>query len=107
MGEKDEIPAVSSVPPGWGCATTLGVFNISVIGIITVPLAIRGYASSEQALWYRYGSLAFLLVGALTPMAVLLAYGRRSPRAVVAVTMWMIVALLLWTGWLLNSGGGV
>jgi hypothetical protein len=107
MVETKETPVARSTPPGWGCATTLAIFNTLFMGLLALSFSIGSYSSWQQELWYRYGSLMFLLIGSLVPVAVLVFSGRQSAKAVIAVTIWMIVALVVWAGFVFNSGGGV
>ncbi|MDB5678122.1 hypothetical protein [Sphingomonas bacterium] len=105
--ETKESPVIVSMSPGWGCAAALAIFNTIFMGLLALAFASGGYSSWQQDLWYRYGSLAFVLIGALVPGAILIVRGRRSARAVIAVTLWMIVVLIMWAGFVFNSGGGV
>lgn len=89
-----------------GCSSTILVVNIVVIGFLTVAMAQGPYSSREQELWYRYGSLGFLISGVVLPAAVLLII-RRSRTTVGFLTAWMAAVLLGFTWFLAMSGGGV
>ena len=91
---------------GLGCAWALLGVNAVLMGLLAVSFAQGPYSSDEQELWYRYGSLSLFLAGAALP-AIALFVARRSRRAVLICTAWML-ALLIVGGWYaMMSGGGV
>jgi hypothetical protein len=81
--------------------------NTVLMGLMASSFAIGPYSSWAQELWYRYGSLGFLLCGAILPALALALGARRSRTATNALTVWMIVALFLCFGYAFRSGGGV
>jgi hypothetical protein len=99
---------MSSKPgQGIGCAVAMVIINALLIGFIALGFAEGPYSSRGQELWYRYGSLGFLLAGAILP-AVALALGARRPAGLtVALTVWMLVVLVACLGYVSMSGGGV
>src|SRR5437764_11800704 len=78
---------------GIGCAWALLGINAVLMGVLAASFAQGPYSSSEQELWYRYGSLGFFLAGAALPAIALFA-GRRSRCVVIASTAWMLITLL-------------
>jgi hypothetical protein len=92
---------------GLGCTLTLLGINVVIIGLIAAGFATGSYSSWEQELWYRYGSLGFLMVGVILP-AVALTFGpRRSPVMVIGLTGIMLVALMGCLIYATVSGGGI
>ena len=91
---------------GVGCAVALAILNLVLMGIVAVSFSQGPYSSLEQEQWYRHRSLAFLVLGAIVPFAVLY-IGRKNPLTVAATTIWMAGALLLFVGYVMYSGGGV
>jgi hypothetical protein len=91
---------------GLGCAGLLALVNVLLMGLVAFSFSHGPYSSPEQETWYRYRSLAFFLWGAILP-TVILWLGRRSPMIVAGATVWMFLALVLFGGYVLNSGGGV
>jgi hypothetical protein len=91
---------------GTGCAWALVGINTMLMGLLAASFVQGPYSSSEQELWYRYGSLGFFLAGAALPAIALFA-GRRSRRVVVASTAWMLMLLLAFAWFAMMSGGGV
>ena len=91
---------------GIGCSWALLAFNAVSMGLLAVSFGRGPYASAQQELWYRYGSLAFLLAGAVVPAIALLA-GRRSFWIAAVATVWMFLTLLASAWFALMSGGGV
>lgn len=89
-----------------GCAWVVLGVNTVLIGLFTASFVQGPYSSNGQELWYRYGSLAFLLAGSILPTIALLA-GRRSIVLVVATTLWMLTTLLAFVWFAMMSGGGV
>jgi hypothetical protein len=80
--------------------------NTLFMGLLTANFVQGPYSSSQQELWYRYGSLGLFLVGAVLP-AFALVYGRRSFWIVAAATVWMLLILLTFVWFGMMSGGGV
>ena len=91
---------------GVGCAVALALLNLVLMGIVAVSFSQGPYSSLEQEQWYRHRSLAFLVLGALVPSAVLY-FGRKKPSMVTATLIWMGGALLLFVGYVMYSGGGL
>lgn len=91
---------------GIGCAATLVCVNVFFMGLLASTFTRGPYSSAAQELWYRYGSAAFLIGGALLPAGALL-LRRRYPCLVRATTIWMLAALLAFFGYAFMSGGGV
>jgi VIT1/CCC1 family predicted Fe2+/Mn2+ transporter len=81
--------------------------NILLLGLLASSFARGPYSSWGQEAWYRYGSLSFLLFGAILPALALASGARRSRRLVVALTVWMLTALFFCFYYALMSGGGV
>ncbi len=57
--------------------------------------------------WAAWPWFGLLLVGGIGPAVALATIARHSRRAVIALTLWMLVALFLLFGLAINSGGGV
>jgi len=76
------------------------------MGFFAASFTQGPYFSHEQERWYRYGSLAFVLAGAVLPAIGLFA-ARRSRWIVGASILWMaaIFGAFLW--YIALSGGGV
>jgi len=91
---------------GIGCAWTLLGVNAVLMGLLAASFVRGPYSSSEQELWYRYGSLGFFLAGAALPAIALFA-ARRSRWVVIASTLWMLTVLLGFAWFAMMSGGGV
>jgi hypothetical protein len=91
---------------GFGCAWALFGVNAVLMGLLAAGFVQGPYSSSEQELWYRYGSLGFFLAGAALPAIALFA-GRRSRWVVIASTAWMFTLLLAFAWFAMMSGGGV
>jgi hypothetical protein len=98
-GQRDRIEGI-------GCAWTLLGVNAVVMGVVAAAFARGPYSSGQQELWYRYGSLGFVLAGVVLP-AVTLYVARRSDGVGVACTAWMLAALFAFLGFVMMSGGGV
>jgi hypothetical protein len=92
---------------GKGCAMTLACINVAAMGLLASTFTTGPFSSVEQELWYRYGSLAFLLLGAVLPGAALLLGTRRHPAVIAATMVWMIAMWLPFAGYVLMSGGGI
>jgi hypothetical protein len=91
---------------GIGCAWALLGVNAVLMGLLAATFMQGPYSSTEQELWYRYGSLGFFLAGAALPAIALFA-GRRSRWVVIASTTWMLTLLLAFAWFAMMSGGGV
>jgi hypothetical protein len=91
---------------GIGCAWTLLIVNTLLIGLLTASFVQGPYSSSEQELWYRYGSLGFFSAGAALPAIALFA-ARRLRWVVIASTVWMLMVLVGFAWFAMMSGGGV
>jgi len=100
--EAGEQTHVEGIGYAW---TMLGV-NAMLMGLLGASFAQGPYSSSEQELWYRYGSLAFFFAGVILP-AIALFVGRRSRWVAIGSAIWML-ALLVASAWFaMMSGGGV
>lgn len=104
---RDETNGVTGSTHGLGGAAWLIGLNTLLMGLIASSFAVGPYSSWAQELWYRYGSLGFLLSGAILPALALALGARRSRTATKALTVWMIVTLFLCFGYAFGSGGGV
>lgn len=93
--------------PGLGCAGTVAVVNLIPMALIAYTFAMMTYSNAEQERWYRGGSLAFLIFGAILPMCWLLLMRRGSRGNIKAISAWMIFAMLTFMGYVLISGGGI
>ena len=91
---------------GLGCAWALLGVNAVLMGLLAASFVQGPFSSREQELWYRYGSLCFLLAGAAVPAIALFA-GRRSRWVVIACTAWMLALLLAFAWFVMMSGGGI
>jgi len=101
-GETDERKA-----EGFGCAVTVIALNALLMSLLASSFARGPYSSWGQEVWYRYGSLGFLLFGAIFPALALAAGAQRSRRLVIALTAWTLTALFFCFSYALMSGGGV
>jgi hypothetical protein len=99
-------PAEQNRVEGIGCAWALLGVNALLMGLLAASSATGPYSTSEQELWYRYGSLGFLLAGAVLPAIALFA-ARRSRWVVIVSTSWMFAVLLAFAWYAMMSGGGV
>jgi fatty acid desaturase len=81
--------------------------NALLIGLLAFSFSHGPYSSREQELWYRYGSIGFLIAGAILPVIALWFGALRSQWAVIALTTWMIIVLIACFLYALFSGGGV
>jgi hypothetical protein len=77
------------------------------MGLLALSFGSGPYSSREQEIWYRYGSLGFLMIGAVLPALVLAVGAHRSSALSIALACWMVAALLAWAYYALMSGGGV
>lgn len=91
---------------GIGCAWALLALNAVLMGLLCVSFVQGPYSSFEQELWYRYGSLGFVLAGAVLP-AIALLKARHSRWVVTISTAWMLALLLAFVWFAMMSGGGV
>jgi hypothetical protein len=101
----EEIPTSELV--GVGCAWIAFALNLGIIGLFAFSFSQGPYSSSEQELWYRYGSLGFFVAGAILPAIVLARSRRRSTHATVALIAWMVAVLVAFIIYAALSGGGV
>ncbi len=81
--------------------------NSLIIGLAALSFSQGPYSSREQELWYRYGSLGFLLVGVIVPAIALLSGARRSAWATALLTAGMLAAFVGFLVYVFYSGGGV
>ena len=93
--------------PGAGCAVAMAALNCLLMGFVASGFAFGPYSSWEQEVWYRYGSIGFLLCGAILPAVALALGARRFEGANIALTLWMILALCAFLTYGFLSGGGV
>ena len=91
---------------GIGCVLILLVVNTVLMGLFALSFALGPYSSWQQELWYRYGSIGFFLAGSVLP-AIAVFWGRRSPAVLLATVSWLLLALLVFIGYAMVSGGGV
>jgi len=101
----DETPSSRSVPAG--CVWSILSINTLIIGLFALAFIEGPYSSSEQELWYRYGSLGFLLGGAILPGIALLAGIRKSAWASAILVVWMVAVLFAFLFYAALSGGGM
>lgn len=92
---------------GVGCLLTILVINALLMGRFSLGFTQGPYSSREQELWYRYGSIGFLLGGAVLPAFALLLGAKRTSWAIVSLTVWMVAALFAFVVYMFYSGGGV
>jgi hypothetical protein len=76
------------------------------MGMTLATFAQRPYASFEQEVWYRYGSIGMFLVGVVMPAFALFLL-RRSQLALLITTIWTSAALIAYLTFIAMSGGGV
>ena len=81
------------------------VVNGSLMGLAALSFTQGPYSSQEQELWYRYGSITFVVFGAVIPAAVL-TFAKRRPWMIIALTVWMVAVLFAFLNYALLSGGG-
>jgi hypothetical protein len=98
---------VTNKPGGAGCVLSMIVVNALILGAFALSFAQGPYSSREQELWYRYGSIGFVLLGAILPALALVLGIDRSRAATTALTAWMVATLLAFTFYALLSSGGV
>lgn len=92
---------------GSGCLVAILGINGLLMGLFALGFSQGPYSSQEQELWYRYGSISFLLGGAVLPGFALLLGAKRAPWAVISLTVWMVAALCAFAVYVFHSGGGV
>ena len=90
-----------------GCATAALALNTVLMGLLALSFGSGPYSSREQEIWYRYGSLGFLLIGAILPAFALALGARRSPALSTALAFWMVAVLFAFIYYAMMSGGGV
>ena len=81
--------------------------NTLLIGLLASSFSQGPYSSHGQEVWYRYGSIGFLLVGAVLPGAALIFGARRSLIASALLIVWMLATLGAAFWYAIMSGGGV
>ena len=94
-------------PEGLGCAGLLAGINLVLMGLIASAFAAGPYSNAAQEAWYRGGSIAFLTLGAILPIVVLIFIARKHRGSATPITIWMFAALLAFIGYAFMSGGGV
>ncbi len=87
-------------------AFTMLVVNGLLMGMTLATFAQGPYASFEQEVWYRYGSIGMFLVGVVMPAFPLFLL-RRSQLALLITTIWTSAALIAYLTFIAMSGGGV
>jgi lipopolysaccharide export LptBFGC system permease protein LptF len=92
---------------GIGCLSFLLAINTLLIGAFTWSFVSGPYSSFEQELWYRYGSLAFFLIGVVLPGAALAMGTGRSETGFVTMFVAMPAILILFLLLSVFSSGGV
>ena len=92
--------------PEVGCAFAILAINTALIGLATASFTQGPYSSHEQELWYRYGSLAFLMGGVVAPAVALFA-GRKSRIVIGGSVAWMAMTLIAFIYYVGLSSGGV
>ena len=81
--------------------------NALVMGFLVLGFAFGSYSSFGQEVWYRYGSLGFLICGAILPAAVLVLRARRSPGMMLLMISWLFFTLVACVAYAMMSGGGI
>jgi hypothetical protein len=107
---NDDTPVSSPVSKqvdGLGCAVTIAAINLAVMGFIAYVFSRMFYFNVGQERWYRGGSLAFLILGALVPICWLVLIRRGYWGSAKAIAAWMFAALLAFMVYVLLSGGGI
>lgn len=93
---------------GIGCVWAVLALNTVLMGSVALSFASGPYSSTEQELWYRYGSFGFLLVGSIFPAIALFAARRSLGLGIITAAMvWLLITLFAFVGFALLSGGGV
>jgi len=98
---------VTDKAQGFGCAVSVIALNTLLMGLLASTFVRGPYSSWGQEVWYRYGSLGFLLFGAILPAVALALGARRSRPLIIALTVWMLATLFFSLAYALMSGGGV
>ena len=93
--------------PAAGCVWAMLATNTLIIGLVALSFGQGPYSSHGQELWYRYGSLGFLLGGAVLPAIALLLGASRSRGMMGALAAWMAATFVAFCGYVFMSGGGV
>lgn len=90
-------------------AITIGMMLTTALltGVAALSLGQGPYSSLGQEIWYRFGSIGFVVAGAGIPAAALWLGARRSIYAMLALLLWMVLVLCGWLFYLMMSGGGV
>ena len=91
---------------GIGCAWAVLGVNAVLMGLAAASFMQGPYSSSEQELWYRYGSLGLFIAGVALPAVVLFA-APQSRWGVIVCTAWMLALLIAFAWFAMMSGGGV
>jgi len=107
MIEQSSEPTVAEKPGGVGCLFVILGINAILIGLLAFSFSQGPYSSREQEVWYRYGSIAFLLAGVILPGVVSCLGSARSQRVMTALIIWMISILMVCVAYALSSSGGV
>ena len=94
-------------PQPVGCGVVAIGINAVLMGLVALGFTQGPYSSFDQELWYRYGSLGFVFVGVLLPVAALALGARRSAVALTGVVIWAIAALLAFLFYAFISSSGV
>lgn len=94
-------------PSGTGCMLVMLGINTLMIGLLAFSFSHGPYSSQEQELWYRYGSIGFLIAGAVLPAIALRLGVLRRQWAIIALSVWMIAVFIACFIYTLFSGGGV
>ena len=74
-------------PSGTGCLLVMLGINALLIGLLAFSFSHGPYSSRGQELWYRYGSIGFLVAGAVLPALALWLGALRSRWAIIALTV--------------------
>ncbi|HEX7854949.1 MAG TPA: hypothetical protein VF503_14770 [Sphingobium sp.] len=107
IGEQSGEANLVDKPAGIGCVFAMLGINAALIGLLAFSFLHGPYSSYEQELWYRYGSLSFLFIGAILPAVALWFGAGRSQKAVIALLIWMMASLLGCVIYAFFSGGGI
>jgi hypothetical protein len=90
-----------------GCAVIATGINFTLMGLLALSFSRGPYSSLQQEHWYRFGSLAFLLAGAILPAVALILGAGRSTLLRYALYLWLLAAILAWCYYVFMSSGGV
>ena len=88
-----------------GCASVLIGLNALLMGPLFLGFSEGPYPSFKQELWYGYGSLGFLLAGAVLPALALFLGVGRSATAMTILVGWMVAMLGACLVYVVVSGG--